>query len=476
VPEVPEVAAVFDLDRTLLRGASGPLINEALRELGLRSSELPGESLLYQAYNLFGENPLGMTLARTAAYAVRGWSVDRLRAAGRRAAELLASNVASYAPALLDEHRNAGHVVVLATTTPYDLVEPLAARLGIDEVIATRYAWKDGAYTGRLDGGFVWGPGKLSAVRRWAETRGVDLAESYAYSDSLNDLPLLAAVGHPRAVNPDMPLHLAATIARWPVLHLDVPPGVPTLGGHEIFDVGKYFVRPELFPYARFDLEGMESIPETGPFLLVSNHRSYFDVAALALVIAKRGRPVRFLGKKELFDAPVIGHMARALGGMSVERAGAAADSLDAAERVLEAGEGLAILPQGTIPRGAAFFDPKLKGKTGAARLAARTRAPVVPIGLWNTEAVWPRSRRLPRLTNLLDPPKVTVRIGSPVSNLRLGPSDAVADTERIMAAITKLLPAEARLRHEPTGEELARTYPKGRMGEERAVGLAPAT
>ena len=469
-------AAIFDLDRTILKGASGPLINEALAELGLRSTRLPGEILLYRAYELFGENLLGMALARAAALAVRGWSVDRLRAAGRAASELLVEHVAAYAPALLEEHARDGDLLVLATTTPEDLVRPLADRLGIDEVIATRYAWVDGVYTGRLDGGFVWGPGKLRAVRRWAEHRDVNLAESFAYSDSAYDLPLLSAVGHPRAVNPDAALHGLALLSGWPVMHLDVPPGVPTVGGFELFDLGRLVLRPELFPYARFDIAGVENIPEAGPFILVSNHRSYFDVAALALVVERKGRPTRFLGKKEIFDAPIVGQIARALGGIPVERDGNGAVALGPAERVLRAGEGLVLLPQGTIPRGRAFFDPVLRGKTGAARLAAVTRAPVIPVGLWNTEAVWPRSETIPRLTKVLRPPTVRVRVGPPVPRLRRRPSDAVADTRRIMEAVAALLPDEARLRREPSEEELRRTYPKGKMAEERAVGVGPAS
>ncbi|MGO8876104.1 MAG: HAD-IB family hydrolase [Acidimicrobiales bacterium] len=467
-------AAIFDLDRTLLRGASGPFINEALSEVGLRSSSFPGESLLYKAYDLFGENPVGMALARAAALAVRGWSVERLQAAGRRAAELLVTHIASYAPGLLDEHRRAGHLLVLATTTPEDLVRPLAELLGMDDVIATRYGRSDGAYTGRLDGSFVWGFGKLKSLRAWANRHDVDLSESFAYSDSINDVPMLSAVGHPVAVNPDLALHAMATLRRWPVLHLDVPPGVPTVGGIEVFDAAKHVVRPELFPYARFDIAGIEHIPDSGPFILVSNHRSYFDVAAVGLVVQKKGRPTRFLGKQEVFDAPIVGQIARALGGIPVERAGNASGSLGPAERVLRAGEGIVVLPQGTIPRGAAFFEPELKGKTGAARLAASTGAPVIPIGLWNTEAVWPRSSTLPRLTNVLSPPTVRVRVGPTVAGLSLGSGDAVADTEKIMAAIAALLPEEARSVRQPTDEELARTYPKGKVGEERAVGLAP--
>jgi putative phosphoserine phosphatase/1-acylglycerol-3-phosphate O-acyltransferase len=430
---------------------------------------------LYKSYEVFGENPVGMALARAAALAVRGWSVDRLRAAGRRAAELLVTDVASYVPGLVEEHRRAGHVLVLATTTPDDLVRPLAELLGLDDVVATRYAWVDGVYTGKLDGGFVWGFGKLTALRKWSDAHDVDLAESFAYSDSINDLPMLSAVGHPTAVNPDLALHAISTLRRWPVLHLDVPPGVPTLGGVEAFDVAKRMIRPEIFPYARFDIAGTENIPDTGPFILVANHRSYFDVAALALVVQRKGRPTRFLGKKELFDAPVVGHIARALGGIPVERAGNASGSLGPAERVLRAGEGLVVLPQGTIPRGRAFFDPELRGKTGAARLAASTGAQVIPVGVWNTEAVWPRSSSLPNVVNVLSPPTVRLRVGPAVSGLGLGPGDAIADTERLMTAIAQLLPAEAREVSDPTAEDLARTYPKGKVGEERAVGVAPA-
>ena len=99
---------------------------------------------------------------------------------------------------------------------------------------------------------------------------------------------------------------------------------------------------------------------------------------------------------------------------------------LRAAESALKAGEVVIVLPQGTIPRGYDFFDPVLHGKTGTARLAASTGATVVPVGLWGTENVWPRSARLPDFTLVRKPPKVTVRVGAPLS---LSLTDAKADT-----------------------------------------------
>lgn len=453
-------AAFFDLDRTILRGASAPLLTQALVEAGLvPDRHVPGERLLYRFYEVVGETLVGMALARQAATLFAGLDRRLVRAAAERAAEAMVAHVMPYARVLIDEHRDEGRRVVLATTTPHDLVEPFAARLGIDDVIATRYAERDGRYTGGLDGVFVWARGKLAAVRAWAERNGVSLADSWAYSDSVFDVPLLSAVGHPTAVNPDPRLLVVAALRRWPVRWLDVPPGVPKLAGVEPFDLVRLLARPELFPYARFDIAGVERIPREGPAIVVANHRSYFDTVAVGVTVARAGRPVRFLGKREVFDAPVVGQIARALGGIRVDRGSGSTAPLIEAERALRAGELVALMPQGTIPRGEAFFDPVLKGRPGAARLAHATRAPVIPIGLWGTEAVWPRSARVPDVTNLLHPPTVLVRVGAPV---KLGYRSVTADTDRIMRAIMDLLPPESRVRRIPTPEELARTYPPG--------------
>nr|MDQ3756958.1 1-acyl-sn-glycerol-3-phosphate acyltransferase [Actinomycetota bacterium] len=216
----------------------------------------------------------------------------------------------------------------------------------------------------------------------------------------------------------------------------------------------------QLYPYARWDIEGVERIPSSGPAIVVGNHRSYFDTIALGMTVLRAGRAPRFLGKKEVFDAPVIGPAARAMGGIRVDRGSGSDEPLKEAAHVLDAGEVVVVMPQGTIPRGRAFFEPTLVGKTGAARLAAMTGAPVIPVGLWGTEQVWPRSSRLPNVTNVLHPPLVQVRVGDAVPGLRLGPKDAKADTEAIMAAIVALLPEEARVPREPTEEEIARALP----------------
>ena len=462
-------AAFFDLDRTLLSGSSGQVFSEAMRVAGLIGRSIPGERALYGLFNRLGENLPSMVLARQAAALAKGRSRATVQAAAERAGDVLADMIQPFAGPVLERHRAEGRRLVMATTTPLDLVKPLAERLGFDDVIATRYGVNaDGTYDGKIVGEFVWANGKLNAVREWAEGNGVDLGNSFAYSDSVYDTPLLSAVGNPVVVNPDPRMLLVAIARRWPVLHLDVPPGVPKLPvlGIEPQQVALLFARPAAFPYARWDIEGTENIPDQGPAILVGNHRSYFDATAMAMVVARTGRMVRFLGKKEVFQAPVIGQLARAMGGISVDRGTGSDEPLRHAAEALEAGQVVALMPQGTIPRGKAFFDPVLKGRWGAARLAAMTKAPVIPVGLWGTERVWPRSSRLPNLLNVTNPPLVRIRVGEPVA---LKYRSVEADTKRIMKAIVALLPPEAREPHEPTEEELRLTFPPGYRGDPTA-------
>jgi putative phosphoserine phosphatase / 1-acylglycerol-3-phosphate O-acyltransferase len=468
-----EGAAFFDLDRTLLSGASGPVLSDAMRAAGLVSRSFPGERFVYGLFNAIGETLPGMALARQAASLARGRSQAAAQAAAEAAAAVLVDMIQPFAASLFAEHRAGGRRLVLATTTPYDLVKPLADALGFDDVVATRYGVNDdGTYSGALDGNFVWAAGKLAAVRRWAQDHGVDLAESWFYSDSVYDTPLLSAVGHPVVVNPDPRMVFVALARRWPIVHLDVPPGVPKLPllGLEPQQLALAFARPELIPLAKFDVAGTEHLPSTGPAILCGNHRSYFDPVAVAVALAKAGRTARFLGKKEVFDAPLVGPLARAFGGIRVDRGTGADDPLKEAAAALEAGQVVAIMPQGTIPRGRAFFDPVLKGRWGAARLAQLTNAPVIPLGLWGTEKVWPRSARVPDVTTVFRPPTIRVRVGPPVE---LRHRSLERDTERIMDGIVELLPPEARQLREPTADELAKTYPPGRAPKEEKAATA---
>ena len=196
----------------------------------------------------------------------------------------------------------------------------------------------------------------------------------------------------------------------------------------------------------------------------------------MSVAIAQSGRTVRFLGKKEVFDVPVVGQLATAMGGIRVDRGTGSDEPLQAAADALAGGEVVAIMPQGTIPRGPAFFDPELKGRWGAARLAQLTKAPVIPIGLWGTEKVWPRvepaaQRAQPQPTRR----RCAIRVGAPVdAQAPLARRRHQADHEGDHRRCCRPRPGAQRT---PTPDELAATYPPGYSGRpDREVERRPGT
>jgi putative phosphoserine phosphatase/1-acylglycerol-3-phosphate O-acyltransferase len=458
-------AAVFTVDRTLLNGSVDEVVGRHLRDAGLLRG--PKEAGLLRGPKATGPYRAGTEAWRSgpgvsaAARRADGWSVTAVGGVAEGVADELVGRLHPYLGPLLEEHRAAGHRLVLASQTPQPLVVSFAARLGIDDVVGPVWEVRNGAYTGHLDDAHPWGRGKLVALRSWARGAAISLHSAHAYAGSSSDANLLAAVHRPVAVNPDPVLAALARMEGWPIRHLDVPPHVIKVAGRELQEWFRPLQHPAFIPNAHFDFQGADRIPSKGPVILVFNHRSYFDPTAMALLVARSGRTARFLGKKQVFDAPIIGRIGLALGGIRVDRSSGSDEPLDAAAAALAGGEMVCMAPQGTIPRGPAFFETELKGRWGAARLAARTGAPVIPVGLWGTERVWPRSRRLPSLS--WPPPTITVTVGSPVA---LRSTDPDADTRAIMAAIVALLPPEARQEWAPTEEELRRTFPPGYQGD----------
>jgi HAD superfamily hydrolase (TIGR01490 family) len=154
---------------------------------------------------------------------VTGWEVQQVREIVAEAlVDLIEPAVFQEAVALIDEHRAAGRDVVLVSASGSELVEPIAGMLGADEVIATRMVVEDGRYTGEV-AFYAYGENKAAAIRDLAAARGYRLEDSYAYSDSATDIPMLASVGHPIAVNPDRALRREAAARGWPILDFTQP-------------------------------------------------------------------------------------------------------------------------------------------------------------------------------------------------------------------------------------------------------------
>jgi 1-acyl-sn-glycerol-3-phosphate acyltransferase len=145
----------------------------------------------------------------------------------------------------------------------------------------------------------------------------------------------------------------------------------------------------------RVRVEGaIDEIPREGPVILAANHISNGDAVIIGAWLTKKlGRRIHWLGKREMFEWPVVGWIARNGGVHPVDRGGADIDAFRTAERVLDEGHVLMIFPEGTrSPTG-----ELQKPKDGLAMLALRTGAPIVPIGIANTDRVWPKGRLLPR-------------------------------------------------------------------------------
>ncbi len=454
-------AAFFDLDRTLLPHASGTIFAKYLEAEGISSAaaKVPGAELMVKAYDLFGETKLNMRLAKLAVRGAKGWPVDAVERAAKNAVPDLVAAIGGYGKVIIDDHRASGDKLVIASTSPVVLMQPLADELGFDAVIGTEWKHANGVFIGEADGPFVWGPEKRKAITDWSTDNGVSLEESTGYSDSYYDTPMLDAVGTAVAVNPDARLIAVAALHGWDVRYFDAPAGVLKVAGLEMQDWMRAFTRPELAPNAKWQFAGLENLPTTGPAILAFNHRSYFDVMAMQQLIAQGGRPSRFLGKAELFDNPVIGPVARLAGGIRVDRGSGSSDPLDKAIEALEAGQMVSIAPQGTIPRGQKFFDPVLRGRQGTAKLAKDGgKVPVIPVALWGTEKVWPRNEKLPNF-NIVKPPTVSITVGRPVD---LKYRSLRTDTQRIMDAISALLPDDANTYSAPSASELAKTFPPG--------------
>ncbi len=140
-------AAFFDLDRTLLVGASGAVYSDAMRAAGVVSTSIPGEKALYEIFNRIGETLPSMALARQAATLAKGRKQADVRRVAKSATPTLVDMVPPFALKTIQSHRDTGRLLVMATTTPIDLVQSLADALGFDAVVATRYGLRDDGTT-----------------------------------------------------------------------------------------------------------------------------------------------------------------------------------------------------------------------------------------------------------------------------------------------------------------------------------------
>ena len=212
------IAALFDVDGTLLARNSATLYMRHLRRSGQASRRDLALTLYYLLryklglLDIDGALEESMRFARGKAEAAmradtEGWYVREVR-----------RWIYPQMAALVAAHRQAGHVTALVTSATRYLGNPLAADLGIAHVLVTHLVVRDGIFTGEAVRPLCYGAGKVHWVRELAGRHDIDLSASYFYTDSITDLPLLEAVGHPRIVHPDVPLRRVARRRRWPIV------------------------------------------------------------------------------------------------------------------------------------------------------------------------------------------------------------------------------------------------------------------
>jgi len=219
----PASAAFFDLDRTLMAGSSGWHFVRAAYEQGMIDRRrLAGDLVDALRFRLWGSTDKGTAKvrARMGTY-LTGVKERDLR---RMAPRVLAGVLPRLYPQMLAvayEHQDAGRPIYICTAASQEMARLLSLVLSFDGGIGSRSEVLDGVYTGREGGLFTYREGKAQAIRELAAAEGFDLAECYAYSDSESDLPMLRAVGHPVAVNPDSTLARVAREEGWEVLRID---------------------------------------------------------------------------------------------------------------------------------------------------------------------------------------------------------------------------------------------------------------
>jgi HAD superfamily hydrolase (TIGR01490 family) len=218
-------AAFFDLDKTIIAGSSALAFSRPFRRQGLISSAAMLRSGYAQLLLLLsGADADTMAALRTRITALcTGWEVAQIRSiVAETLHEIVEPMIYAEAAALIDEHHAAGDEVIVLSASGLEVVEPIAALVGADRCLATRMTARNGRYTGEIDF-YCYGEAKAEAARTIAAERGYDLATCRAYTDSITDLPLLEAVGHPVVVNPDRQLRREAAKRGWPVLTFSVP-------------------------------------------------------------------------------------------------------------------------------------------------------------------------------------------------------------------------------------------------------------
>lgn len=416
-PNGPQIGALFDFDGTIIAGYSATAM---LREKFMRREITPGEMIeTASAMGQFGTGRMGFSgLMLGSAKLMKGISEESHAQFGEELyVKHIARKVYPETRALIELHLKKGHTVaIISSATPYQ-VEPTARDLGIDHVLCSHYEVENGEFTGNIIKPLCFGEGKVLAAEGLAEQEGMDLDQSFFYSDSYDDIELLERVGHPRPLNPNRKLAKAARENGWKTLSFNsrgrptaldftrtvyatgslataFAAGLPIWALTGSKDEGRNFSMGFFGDIAariagvKLDVNGEQNLWAQRPAVVIFNHQSKVDVMILAKLMR---RDMAGIGKQEIKKSPVIGRILEYAGTVFIDRKNSAS-AIDAMAPLVDVikneGKSVAIAPEGTRS-----LSPKLLPfKKGAFHLAIQAGVPILPIVIHNAGDIAPKN------------------------------------------------------------------------------------
>jgi putative phosphoserine phosphatase/1-acylglycerol-3-phosphate O-acyltransferase len=452
-PSGPRVAAFFDVDRTLIAGFSTlQFLREGVRNGLMRPADFAQAAVAAARFQLGYSGFSGFVTGSAAM--LRGRSEPEFEEMSERIfTERLATQIYPESRALVQAHHRKAHTLAVVSAATRYQVEPLALELEIPHVLCTRLQVSKGRFTGKVGRPTCYGAGKARAVRTFAAAHGIDLAQSYFYTDSDEDLPLLEIVGHPRPTNPNQGLAQIAATRGWPVRRftsrgtpgvaavlrtslavgslvpsflLGLPAGVLNGSWRRALNItlATWGELGTALAGVELHITGEEHLWSHRPAVFIFNHQSGIDMLLLCKLLR---RDMIGIAKQEMRRNPIFGPAFALAGTVFIDRfdRDKAIEALQPAVEALQQGLSIAMAPEGTrspTPSVGRF-------KKGAFHLAMAAKVPIVPIVFRNTLDA------LPKHAVFVRPTTVEVVVHPPIPTSSWQPEDL----DQEIAAIHRL-------------------------------------
>lgn len=457
-PRGKTTGAFFDFDGTIIAGHSvTDMFIERLKNGEVSGQEIFDMAAMIPRYLLKSgsfEDALAASIHNLA-----GWPEKKLIELGEKVSrERLSADVFPEVRAMIRAHQRQGHSVAIVSSATRYQIEPLAASLGISDVLCTELEVVDGKFTGKLAGDACYGDKKLDAVGAFASRRRISLNKSFFYTNGVEDLGLLESVGHPVAINPDSRLDGIAKRKGWHRIELDsrgligvgdvartlltfgtalpfLAASVPirVLGGSQRdatnFSIAAWANVASIIARLKLIVEGEENLWSHRPAVFLFNHQSAIDLLIAAKVMRE---DIVGIAKKEIQRQPLMGPALTYAGAVFIDRENVRDPkaALQPAVDALKDGRSVVIAPEGTRSR-----DGKLGNfKRGAFHMARQAGVPIVPIVIHNaTDA-------LPNQSMVVRPAEVKVTVLKPIRTDGWTLSDVAPQSRKVRAMYLETL------------------------------------